>query len=63
VAFLPAVELDPDAARLVRNGVKVEAPAGDDVPADEPLRLMCGGRLVAVARVAEGLLRTEVVLP
>ena len=63
VAFLPAVELDPAGAQLVRNGVKVEPPAGSDLPADEPLRIMCGGRLVAVARVAEGLMRTEVVLP
>jgi tRNA pseudouridine55 synthase len=63
VAFLPTVELDPDDARLVRNGVKVEPPDASGVPADEPVRLMCEGRLVAVARVAEGLLRTEVVLP
>lgn len=63
VAYLPAIELAPDAARLVRNGIKVEPPETAAVPLDKPLRLMCEERLVAVARIADGLLRTEVVLP
>lgn len=64
VPFLAEIQLDPDQARLVRNGVKIEPPGEPaEVPADEPLRLTCEGRLVAVARLADGLLRTEVVLP
>jgi hypothetical protein len=58
--FLPALEVGADEARLLRNGIRIEAPA--DAPA-EPLRIVSGGELIAVARVAEGRLRTEVVLP
>ena len=61
VAFLPEMELDADVARQVRNGIKVKPP-GTAQP-DQPLRLMCEGRLVAVARISDGLLKTEVVLP
>ncbi len=63
VDFLPAIELDPEAAQLVRNGVKIEPPRDSPAPWDEPVRLMCEERLVAVARLTDGLLKTEVVLP
>lgn len=61
--FLGELELDPEQARLVRNGVRIPAP-GDPSVLGEPLRLTCEGRLVAVGRREEdGRLRTEVVLP
>lgn len=61
--FLSEIELDEDEARLVRNGVRIEAP--EAAPGDaEPVRLTLEGRLIAVARsTEEGLLRTDVVLP
>jgi len=62
VAHLPAVELEAAAARLVRNGVRIEAPA-EAAAASGPVRLISAGELVAVARADGGLLRTEVVLP
>lgn len=61
VAHLPAVELGPEDVLRVRNGIRIPAPAG--TPADEPLRLLAGGELVAIAHTQDGLLRTEVVLP
>ncbi len=60
VAFLPELELDAERARLVGNGVRIEAPP--QCPAG-PLRIICEGRLVAIAAVIEGRLKTEVVLP
>ncbi len=67
VAFLPAIGLDAEAARRVRNGIRIEPPAGSGeaiaAAADGPLRLLEDGRLVAVARLAGGRLRTEVVIP
>jgi tRNA pseudouridine55 synthase len=64
VEYLPAVALDADSERLVRNGIRIEAPRSA-VPAGEegPVRLIGPLGLVAVARVAAGLLVTEVVLP
>ncbi len=61
VAFLPEIALDAEAGRLVRNGIRIEPPAGAP-EGDGPLRLTCEGRLVAIARVTDGLLRTDVVL-
>jgi len=61
VAHLSAIELDADDVRLVRNGIRIAAPA--DAPGDEPVRLLGDGELVAIARAQDGLLRTEVVLP
>lgn len=58
--FMAGLELDSERARLVANGIKLEAPP--EAPAEGPFRLLCEGRLVAVARVREGLVRTEVVL-
>lgn len=63
VGFLPEVRLDDGQARLVRNGVRIEAPGGADDAGEGPLRLTCQERLVAVGRRSEGLLVTEVVLP
>jgi tRNA pseudouridine55 synthase len=63
VAFLPEVVLDDERARLVRNGIKIEAPPEASAAAGGPLRLTSAGRLIAIAREAEGKLKTEVVLP
>ncbi len=64
VAHLPGIEVDADEERRIRNGVpiddRLDPGAGDDAG---PIRLTRAGRLVAVARRHEGLLRTEVVLP
>ena len=60
LSHMSPVELDPDATRRVRNGIRIEAPPG---AASGPLRLVHRGELVAVARAESGLLRTEVVLP
>ena len=63
VAFLPEIALDAEGERLVRNGIRIEAPAGTAAGAGEgPIRLTCEGRLVAIARIADGVLRTDVVL-
>jgi len=59
VAHLPAVAIDSDDARRVRNGIRIPAAT----TAAGPLRLTCEGSLVAIARAEAGLLRTEVVLP
>ena len=60
---LPALELDPEAERLVRNGIRIEAP--DEAPPDRggPFRLVGEDGVVAVARTIDGRLVTEVVLP
>ena len=55
--FLPALELAETEEPLVRSGRPVERPGTG------PVRLVCGGRLVAVARVSDGLARPETVLP
>ena len=51
---------------MVRNGIRIEPPEATEVGSgsgeEGPIRLTCGGRLVAVARITDGLLRTEVVL-
>lgn len=61
--FLAELELDAEHARLVRNGVRVEAPAAAVETPDAPLRITHEGRLVAVGRIDdEGLIRTEMVL-
>ncbi|MFN8112549.1 MAG: tRNA pseudouridine(55) synthase TruB [Solirubrobacterales bacterium] len=61
VAHLPAVGLDPDDVKRVRNGIRIPEPAG--TPPEGPFRVLGDGELVAVARSQAGLLRTEVVLP
>jgi tRNA pseudouridine55 synthase len=63
VGFLPEVALDQDGARLIRNGVRIEVPEVVGDAQAGPLRLTCDDRLIAVARVQEGRLRTDVVLP
>lgn len=60
--FLPEVELEPEAADRVRNGVRIEAPEDAREIGPGPFRLTGDGALIAVARVVEGRLRTEVVL-
>lgn len=60
VGFLPEVPLDEEATRLVRNGIRIGAPAG---VAAGPLRLTLEGSLIAVAHDDDGRLRTEVVVP
>jgi len=59
LAFMPEVELSPDEARAVSNGVPL--PAGAGTPAG-PARLTSSGSVVAVARRSESSLRPEVVL-
>lgn len=58
--FMPALGVDADDARLLRNGIRIDAP--DGAP-EGPFQVTSAGELVAVARVAEGRLRTEMVLP
>ena len=60
---LPALELDPESERLVRNGIRIEAP--DEAPPDRggPFRLVGETGVVAIARTTDGRLVTEVVLP
>jgi tRNA pseudouridine55 synthase len=60
VSHLAEIELSASDADRVRHGIRVQSPSG---VGEGPLRLVHGGRLVAVARAEEGLLRTEVVLP
>ena len=62
VAHLPAIEVGPGDERRIRNGIRIGLPAGIDAGTD-PIRIMSGGDLVAVARARDGVLRTEVVLP
>lgn len=61
VAHLPEVELDAESARLLRNGVRIEAPAAALEAGSGPLRMSAGGELIAVAWVEDGRLHTEVV--
>jgi len=65
LTFLPELELDAAQAKLVRHGVRIEAPEGGGaLPHGEPVRLSGGGELVAIARVEDdGLLRTDMVMP
>ncbi len=63
VEYLPAVELDADSERLVRNGIRIEAPEPAAAAGDGPVRLIGPDGLVAVARIGAGRLVTEVVLP
>jgi tRNA pseudouridine55 synthase len=60
---LPSLELDPEAERLVRNGVRIGAP--DEVVPDGggPFRRVGPNGGVAGARTTDGYLVTEVVLP
>ena len=58
--FLPAIELPAEEAQRLRNGIRIDAPA--DAP-EGPIRIASEGELIAVARVADGRLRTEMVLP
>ena len=62
--FLPEAALDPEAAQLVRNGVRIEAPAAALEASGEPVQLTSEGRLIAVGRADEaGLIRTDMVMP
>jgi tRNA pseudouridine55 synthase len=64
LSFLPDAALDPEAARLVRNGVRIDAPAAALAASGEPVQLTSEGRLVAVGRADEaGLIRTDMVMP
>jgi len=60
VGFLPEITLDAEHERLVRNGVRIEP--RQEAVGDGPFRLTHEGRLVAIARVSDGSLRTDVVL-
>ena len=62
VGFLPEITLDSDQERLVRNGIRIEPPEPFRDRDDEPIRLTHEDRLIAIARVNDGLLRTDVVL-
>ena len=64
VAHLPERELDQEEARMVVHGIKLRRAAADDPLADDgpPVKLMVGGRLLAIARPRGELLKTEVVL-
>lgn len=63
VTFLPAVDLDSECARFVRNGVRIAAPEAALQAGSGPFRLIEDGSLIAIARVVEGRLRTEMVMP
>lgn len=63
VAHLATIDLSDDEERRIRDGIRIPVPAGAGDGEEGPLRLMREDRLVAVARVRDGLLRTEVVLP
>ena len=60
LGFLPEVPLDEAEAKLVRNGIKIDAPPGTS---SGPIRLTNESSLIAVARVTDGRLKTEMVLP
>ena len=57
LAFMPAVELDADRARLASHGVKLDVDGGGE----GPVRLMHDGRLIAVAEPRDQLLAPVVV--
>ena len=57
LGFLPAAELDDDAAERVRHGVAVPGEADGDA-----IRLVHDGRLVAIARADDGRLKPYLVL-
>lgn len=60
VSYLPERVLDVDEARQATHGIPTDpGPAAD---AEGPLRLTHEGRLIAVARLTDGLLRADVVL-
>lgn len=63
VSFLPEVPLGAEDARLLRNGIRIAAPAAAEAADGGPFRVTEAGALVAVARVVEGEVRTDVVLP
>jgi len=65
VAHLPAIELDDADVRRVRHGVRIPAPTPADGTGGEegPIRLEGPDGLAAVARIRDGLLVTDVVLP
>jgi tRNA pseudouridine55 synthase len=63
LGHLPALELDAEEERLVRNGVRIEALAEAAPDRDGPYRLVGERGVVAVARTSAGRLVTEVVLP
>ncbi len=64
LAHLPALTLDPETARLLRNGVRVAPPEGACLEPGSPLRILEeDDRLLGVGRLSDGLLRTDVVLP
>ncbi len=63
VAFLPEVPVDSEAARLLRNGIRIAATADAVAAGEGPFRVTESGALVAVARVVDGEVRTDVVLP
>ena len=60
---LPPLGLDPEAERLVRNGVRIGAPSEVAPDGGGPFRLVGENGIVAVARTIEGQMVTEVVLP
>ena len=68
LSFLPVLELDAEQARFASHGVAVQAGPvfsildPNDTPPGSSVRLMHQGRLIAVARPVEGMLRPEVVL-
>jgi len=66
VEYLPAIELDADAERLVRNGIRIDAPDVSGPPdgaGEGRFRLLGPDGLVGIARIAGGSVVTEVVLP
>ena len=60
---LAAVEVDGEQERLIRNGIRIDAPADVDPDGAGPFRLVGPEGLVAVGRSREGLVVTDVVLP
>ena len=62
VSHLPARSLSEAEAERVVHGLRLPVEAGPGEPEPEPIRLMLGERLLAIARPQEGELVTEVVL-
>ena len=62
VSYLPERALDADQAEQVIHGIKLPKQPGDPGPDGGPIRLTSGGRLLAIARPRDQLLKTEVVL-
>ncbi|HEU4799460.1 MAG TPA: tRNA pseudouridine(55) synthase TruB, partial [Gemmatimonadales bacterium] len=60
VSHLPQHQVDADGAVAISHGRPVAA--GNDLPAEQPVALVQGGRLLAIAERVDDWLRPRVVL-